>query len=257
MTSPWVCCRACAALIIAASLAVTANTQATPALAKAQSTSASPSASSVDIPEAQKRMEEQLREPYHIAAAIVAAAHPDTKVIGNVGAFQGQFLAAFLDQFPQARGVYAEPDGSENPPIAKPRMAKYGSRVTFVVGCTSRDLNEGCIPKDADVIITEWVSIHQNLDGMYKIYRRAADQLPSGGWFVNLDHVTFGATAWDGWLKNAAKDFRPEPEGPKLHHPDYRVPTLDEQVGAMRAAGFDTRVVWQSFNTVLIMGRKP
>jgi hypothetical protein len=34
------------------------------------------------------------------------------------------------------------------------------------------------------------------------------------------------------------------------------VPTADEQLAAMRAAGFDAQVVWQSFNTVLFMGRK-
>jgi hypothetical protein len=223
---------------------------------KAQSTGANATPTPFVLSEEQNRIEDQVREPYRIAAAIVAADRPEPKFIANIGAFQGQFLAAFLDQFPHARGEYAEPDTSSNPPVAKQRLAKYGDRVSFVVGCASRDVSEGCVPKDADVIITEWLSIHQNLDGMYKVYRAAANQLPSGGWFVNLDHVTFGGTAWEGWLNTAAKSFRPEAEGPKLHHADYRVPTLEEQLGAMRAAGFDAQVVWQAFNTVLIMGRK-
>jgi hypothetical protein len=88
------------------------------------------------------------------------------------------------------------------------------------------------------------------------ILRATANQPPSGGRFVNLDHVTFGGTGWEGWLSTAAKGFRPEAEGPKLHRADYRVPTLEEQLGAMRAAGLDAQVVWQAFDTVLIMGRK-
>jgi hypothetical protein len=106
------------------------------------------------------------------------------------------------------------------------------------------------------VIITDWVSILQNLDGMYKIYRIAAQQLAPGGWFINMDKVGFGGRAWEPLLNTARKGFRPEHEAPAVHHPDYRTPTIDEQLGALRAAGFDAQVIWQSFDTVLIAGRK-
>jgi len=239
------------AVLVAAVLAIVAL----PNSASAQ-VEAKPAATELTIPEAQRRMEAQLQEPYRIAAAVVAADRPEAKTIANVGAFQGQFLAAFLDRFPNAKGEYAEPATSSNPHIARKRLAKYGDRVSYMVGCASRDVSEGCVSKDSDVIVVEWLSIHQNLDGMYRVYRAAAGQLPPGGWFVTLDHVTFGGTAWEEWFKKASTEFRPAQEGPGLHHADYRVPTLEEQLGAMRAAGFDAEVVWQSFNTVLFMGRK-
>jgi hypothetical protein len=91
---------------------------------------------------------------------------------------------------------------------------------------------------------------------MYRIYRAGAAQLPKGGWIVNVDHVTFGST-WDRPLQAAVKEFRcPQIEGPPVHYPQFRIPTAEEQLAAMRAAGFDAQVVWQSFGTVLFMGRK-
>ena len=203
--------------------------------------------------------EESLLEPRRIAAAVVAAGLPAPKLVVNVGARQGEFLAAFLDQFPTARGQWTEPDESiknNNLAIAKGRLARFGNRVSYRIGGYGRDISDGCVPKDADVIITDWMSINQNLDGMYKIYHLAGVQLPPGGWIVNLDHVSFGGTAWEHQLKVAAKEFRPEREGPPIKFSEIRVPTIDEQLGAMRAAGFDAKVVWQSFNLVLFVGRK-
>ena len=196
-------------------------------------------------------------EPRKIAAAIVAADLPAPKLVVQVGAHHGEFLEVFLDRFPAARGLWTEPANSENNLIeAKMRLARFSNRVDFRFGCGERDISDGCVPRGADVIITDWVSILQNLDGMYKIYRIAAEQLAPGGWFINIDKVGFGGGAWEGRLQTARAGFRPEHEAPPLHHADYRTPTVDEQLGAMRAAGFDAQAVWRSFDTVLIMARK-
>lgn len=219
----------------------------------AQTQTSPPSA----LPAEQGMRDRALLEPRKIAAAIVAADNPAPKYVVQVGAHHGEFLEVFLDKFPAARGLWTEPDNSEpNLPAAKARLARFGDRVDYQFGCGERDISDGCVPKGADVIITDWVSILQNLDGMYKIYRIAAEQLASGGWFVNIDQVGFGGVAWASRLQTARKGFRPENEAPPVHHPDYRTPTVDEQLGAMRAAGFDAHVVWRSFNTVLIMARK-
>lgn len=215
--------------------------------------------SAANITAVQQEGEEALQEPYRIAAAVVAADRPAPRFVVNVGAFQGQFLAVFLDQFPNARGQWTEPQESidnHNIDVAKARLARFGDRVSYRIGGYGRDISDGCVPNDADVIITDWMSINQNLDGMYKTYRLAAAQLPPGGWFVNVDHVGFSGTAWESRLRTAAGGFRPEHEGPKIKFPDIRVPTVNEQLGAMRAAGFDAQVVWQSVNLVLFMGRK-
>lgn len=204
--------------------------------------------------------EVSLLEPRRIAAAMVASALPSPKKIVNVGARQGEFLAIFLDKFPNAEGQWTEPQESvdnRNIDVAKLRLARFGSRVNYVIGGYGRDISDGSVPHDADVIITDWMSINQNLDGMYKIYRLADQQLPHGGWLVNLDHVGFGGSPWESRLRAASKDFRPEQEGPKTKFAEIRLPTAEEQLGALRAAGFDAKIVWQSFNLVLFMARKP
>jgi hypothetical protein len=209
-------------------------------------------------PERQKLMNDAVLEPRQIAAAIVAADLPAPKRVVQVGAFQGEFLEVFLDKFPNAHGQWTEAVTSKpNRAPTMARLARLGDRVDFKWGCARRDLGPGCIlPKDTDVILIEWLSIQQNLDGIYRIYRDGAAQLPSGGWIVNVDHVTFGG-AWDPLVQTAVRGFRrPEIEGPPIHYPQFRVPTAEEQLAAMRAAGFDAQVAWQSFSTILFMGRK-
>jgi hypothetical protein len=229
----------------------------TQAQAAAQNPSATEPTHRVMSPNEERALNDLMNEPRQISAAVVAADNPAPKYIVMVGAHHGEFLEVFLDKFPKARALWTEPNNSEgNLPAAKERLARFGDRVDFRYGCGERDISDGCVPKGANVIITDWVSVLQNLDGMYKIYRIAAEQLAPGGWFVNIDHVSFGNTDWDSRIQAARQGFRPEHEWPPVHHPDFRTPTVDEQLGAMRAAGFDARVVWQSFSTVLFMGRK-
>jgi hypothetical protein len=204
-------------------------------------------------------MDDALSEPRSIAAAVIAADFPAPQLVVQVGAFQGEFLEVFLDKFPGAHGQWTEAITSEhNLSAAKERFARFGDRVEFKWGCARRDLSAGCVlPKPTDVILIEWLSIQQDLDGMYKVYHAGADDLRPGGWIINLDHVTFSGTGWQPLIETAVRQFRrPEVEGPPVHYPQFKVPTVDEQLAAMRAAGFDAHVVWQSFGTVLLMGRK-
>ena len=198
-------------------------------------------------------------EPRRIAAAIVAADFPTPHRVVQVGASQGALLETFMDRLPTAHGEWVEAITSEhNLSKARARLARFGDRVDFKFGCARRDLGPGCnLPKDTDVILIDWLSIQQPLNQMYRIYKVGADELPSGGWIVNLDHVSFSDPSWAPLLHTAVKGFRPEFEGPPIHYPQFRVPTADEQLAAMRAAGLEAQVVWQSFTTALIMGRKP
>lgn len=199
-----------------------------------------------------------LDEPRAIAVAVVAADNPSPKYVVDVGAAKGDFLALFLDKFADAHGQWTESDLPDHTQFeAKPYLARFGDRVDYKLGCSLRDMTQPCFPRGTDVIITSFMSIHQDLDGMYKNYRAAFKVLPSSGWIVNVDSAGFGGSAWEPLLQKAVVGFRPVHEGPKIHHPDLRIPTVDEQLGAMRAAGFDAQVVWQSFTTVLFMGRKP
>jgi hypothetical protein len=204
---------------------------------------------------------DRLAEPRRIAAAIVAQDNPSPRSIVDVGSFTGEFLEAFMQRFPDSHGQWTEPvDG--NLRNAKKRFARFGDHVDFVIGCPGRDISLGCVPKGVDVLITSWLSIHQNLNGIQKFYRDAAGMLPSGGWLANLDHVAFRGNRWEGRLQAARVEATKEhlvamTEGPPVHHADYVTPTLDEQLAAIKAAGFDeVNVVWSRLNTVLLLAKK-
>jgi hypothetical protein len=196
-----------------------------------------------------------------LAAAIVAQDTPAPHLIVDVGSFTGEFLEAFMQRFPDSHGQWTEPV-TNNLDNAKKRLGRFKS-VDFVVGCASRDISQGCVPKGVDVLITSWLSIHQNLAGIRSFYKQAAGMLPSGGWLANIDHVTYGkGSPWENRVKGAREELVAAGvdavvEGPPTHHPDYVTPTLDDQVKAFKDAGFDdVQVVWRRLDTVLFMARK-
>jgi tRNA (cmo5U34)-methyltransferase len=197
---------------------------------------------------------DMLALPRLIAADVVATDNPSPKKIVDVGSFTGEFLEAFMDKFPGARGQWTEPVDS-NKVNAKRRFARFGDRLDYVIGCPHRDLSDGCVPKDVDVLITSWVTRHQELPGIRKVYKDAYPLLPSGGWFAILDQVTV-PDHWEKQFQVARLNFMAAQEGP----PEYQkapIPTLDEQLAALHDAGFtDVQVVWKEFTTVLIMARK-
>ena len=210
-------------------------------------------------PDRQKAMNDDMYVTRKLAADVLAAALPAPRHIVQVGAFQGEFLEVFLDRFPSSPGSWIEAVTSRhNLAPTQKRLARLGNRIDFRWGCARRDLGPGCtLPPGTDVVLIEWLSIQQTLDGIYRIYRQGADKLPQGGWIINVDHVSYGGR-WEQPIRKSVLEFRrPQVEGPPVHYPQFRVPTVDEQLAAMRAAGLDAQVVWQSFNTVLLMGRKP
>ena len=204
---------------------------------------------------------DRLEEPRRLAAAIIAQDNPAPKSIVDVGSFTGEFLEAFMERFPASHGQWTEPvDG--NLGNARKRFARFGDHVSYVIGCPSRDISLGCVPKDVDVLITSWLSIHQDLKGIQNFYRDAYAMLPHGGWLANLDHVAFQSDAWRARLSGAraeeAKSGRVAvTEGPPVHHAEFVTPSLEEQVAALRAAGFDdVQVAWSRMNTVLLLARR-
>lgn len=205
---------------------------------------------------------DRLSEPRRLAADIIAQDTPSPHVVVDVGSFTGEFLEAFMAHFPQAKGQWTEPvDGNLN--NAHNRLDRYGRRVSYVIGCPSRDISKGCVPGDVDVMLTSWLSIHQDRPGIKAFYSRAFAMLPPGGWMATIDHVGSDGDAWEKRLHSArdaavADKLAAYTEGPPVHHPGWTVPTLDEHLASYREAGFaDARVVWRRLDTVLIMARKP
>lgn len=195
--------------------------------------------------------------PYQIAAEVLAQDYPSPKHIVDIGSYQGQFLQPFMVRFPAARGQWTEPvAGNEN--NAKRKLGRFGDRIDYVIGCPGRDMAMGCLPTDVDVIITAWVSHHQPINEITRIYGVAHDKLPAGGWFIVLDHIT-SSSKWENRYGQSRWYFNPDSEGPPME-PLVRTtphPTLDQELTAFKTAGFsDVDVVWKSFDTVLYMAHK-
>jgi hypothetical protein len=74
--------------------------------------------------------------------------------------------------------------------------------------------------------------------------------------------VGFDGNAWERRLKGArvvaaSEGLAARSEGPPIHLKDSPMPTLDDHLAALRAAGIDdVQVVWRRLDTVVIMGRK-
>jgi hypothetical protein len=203
---------------------------------------------------------DHIGEARRLAAAIVAADGAQPKSIVDVGSFTGEFLEAFMAQFPQAHGQWTEPVDN-NQVNARHRFARYGNHVTYRIGCPGRDLAQGCVPAGVDVLLSSWLTIHQNLDGIRDFHRRAYAMLPDGGWIAVIDH-TRADPRWAARLGKAREtltglDLAAKQEGPPVHHPEFVTPSLEEQIAVMREAGFGSvRVVWSRLDTVLLMARK-
>jgi hypothetical protein len=196
-----------------------------------------------------------------LAAAIVAQDRPTPRSIVDIGSFTGEFLEAFMQRFPDAHGQWTEPvTGNED--NARKRLRRFGANVDYVIGCPGRDIGQGCVPQGVDVLVTSWLSVHQDAAGIRKFYATAARLLPQGGWLANLDHVSPGDPAWTRRIAGAREELASSGanaivEGPPAHHAGFVAPPLADQLAALKEAGFtDVEVVWRRLDTVLLMARK-
>jgi hypothetical protein len=198
---------------------------------------------------------DRLARPRRLAATLVAQAQPEPGLVVDLGAFQGEFLEAFLAQFPRAAGQWTDA-GEGTRPVAEERLAPYGPRVTYRIGCPGRDLTDGSIPQDTNVLITSWVSSHRDAAGTAEVYAAAHSLLAPGGCLVHLEHVGFTDPAEEQRVLNAWPGYHVLWEGPPPHH-DRPIATLEQHLAALRAAKFtDLQIAWHSLATYLFICRK-
>jgi SAM-dependent methyltransferase len=190
--------------------------------------------------------------PRRISAALVAEDRPGTRLVVDVASGPGAFLEVYLDEFPQARGVWSDASPTMMDE-AKQRLARFGDRVEFVIA----DMTDtGWLPADADVITTSRASHHLDHDSLHGYYREAAAHLAPGGWLVNLDHIG-PAEPWNTRLRSVRKRFIPAKTSKSSHHHDYPLCGLDDHLSGYASAGVsDVEVAWRAFVTVLLTGRK-
>jgi len=199
-------------------------------------------------------MGDLLALPRRVAAALVGHDRPEPRLVIDIGSGPGAFLAAFLDEFPEARGVWS--DASEAMlDRARTDLAPYGDRVEFRPADMT-DLPAGGLPYEADAVITSRAAHHLDRAGLAAFYTEAAAHLAPGGWLVNLDH-TGPADIWDRRFRAVRPRFStPRRQEPKHHH-DYPLPGIEDHLDGFRAAGVDdVEIAWKAFFTCLFIGRK-
>jgi hypothetical protein len=197
---------------------------------------------------------DRLSMPRRLAAAYVARNSPDAHAIVDVGSFQGELLEAFLDEFPTATGQWTDA-GDSSLPVARRRLARFGDRVGYRIGCPGRDVGDGTVPEGTDILVTSWISSHRSADRLAEVYSAAASLIAPGGWLVHLEHVGFADLSVERRVLPAREGFHVSWEGPPAHH-EGPIATLDDHLRLLREAGFAAvDVPWLSLATCLFAAR--
>lgn len=190
--------------------------------------------------------------PRAIAAEIIATDRPTTLRIVDIGSGPGAFLSCLLDRFPEARGTWTDISPTMEA-IAREQLARYSDRIDYHIADMT-DLDH--LGTNLDVIVTSRAIHHLDSDTLPAFYRAAARHLAPGGWLVNLDH-TGRQPPWGTRLRSARKALVPRTHSQLRHHHNYPLPTAEQHLDALAAAGFsDVDVPWRAFMTHLFMARR-
>jgi SAM-dependent methyltransferase len=195
-----------------------------------------------------------LELPRAIAATVVHHDRPQSAIAVDIASGPGTFLAVFLDELPEAKGIWQDASDSMQA-HARERLARFGDRVAFKPG----DMTDlaGCgIPSGVDVIVTSRAAHHLDREGLHAFYAEAASLLLPGGWLVNLDHIG-PADVWDKRLRAVRPRFVANAGTETPHHHNYPLTSVEDHLDGFRLAGVtDVEIVWRAFYTCLFMGRK-
>lgn len=201
----------------------------------------------------QEPLHDLLDLPCAIAAEIVAADRPDSRLVIDIGSGPDTVLHRFLAALPDARGVWADVS-SAMAALARDRLASYAPRVDFQLADMT-DMRG--LPFPADVIASSHASHHLSPRQLRQFYAEAHARLAPGGWLVNLDHTYSVSAEWDRRLRAARTALIPLAPAGHGSHDIATPPTAAEHLGALRAAGFtDLDVPWRVFPTCLFMARR-
>ena len=134
------------------------------------------------IPLAQEQIDVMLR--------LIRAAAPDVTVVLDLGCGDGILGQAVIDQYPQARGVFAD--------FSKPMLEAARKRMGDDDRCTLIQLDygkkgwENSLPPDLrryEVIVSGFSIHHQPDERKKEVYAELYNLLAPGGVFLNLEHV--------------------------------------------------------------------
>lgn len=191
------------------------------------------------------------------AAAAVALVHPNRVI--DLGAGTGSLAERVLDG---ASGAVVELWDVDDAmlAVARTRLARFGARAVPV----HRSFDEPFPPVDA---IMGSLSLHhiRSLEAKAGLYARAAAALRPGGVLVTAD-ITIPAEAprnaaayrfWADQLVAAGIEERRAWQHFEEWSGEDRYFSLEEEIGAMNAAGLDARCPWRFGPSTVLVGARP
>lgn len=191
------------------------------------------------------------------AEAVAAAARPARVV--DLGAGTGALAGAILERCPdcQVELIDADPEMLDR---ARARLAGFGDRISF-----SRRSFRDALPR-CDAVAASLALHHvPTLGEKRALFARIRDALPSGGVFVNADAnmpADAGQRAADyrAWAAHLIACGIPEARAwrhfDEWAEEDVYLP-LDDELAALRDAGFAARCLWRKTPVAVVRAVKP
>ena len=194
-----------------------------------------------------------LRLPVEMMTAVVAESGTPRLVV-DIGSGPGMVLAALLERFPDASGVWLDASAAMQDQ-ARERLARYGDRVRFIVA-SMEDLPDLGLPVgEVGVLTNARVAHHFDVTALQRFYRDSARLLAPGGWLATLDHIR-PAPGWNGRLRAVLPAFAGPNAGKPTHPHPVPFPTVTDHLEALAAAGLEEpELVWRAFYSCLFMAR--
>jgi trans-aconitate methyltransferase len=191
--------------------------------------------------------------PRKISAALVEASGIEVEHVVDLGSGHGPYLELLLDAFPQASGTWVD-SSPPMEPLARESLARFGDRVSYVLGDIEHVQGLGLEP--AQVIVSSRAIHHFSHDSIRRLYRAAYEALTDEGWFFNLDH--FGTPSdWKRRYRAIRDRFTgPRKEPLRPHREPFELTVPETQVQWLRDAGFDADIPWRTFFTALLAARR-
>lgn len=190
--------------------------------------------------------------PRRLAVTVAVEDLGQVARIVDAGSGPGDFLATALEHCPAAQGVWLDVSPAMAT-LAKERLGGSG-RVRFVVADLA-EMRQAVPAGSVDLLTSSRVTHHLSEASLAAFYRDAAAMLRPGGWLANLDHITV-PEPWGARLRRARDEY--VAPGRPTHRHDYPLPTKEQHLQALAAAGFaDVAMPWRAFWTVLVLAKSP
>jgi 2-polyprenyl-3-methyl-5-hydroxy-6-metoxy-1,4-benzoquinol methylase len=199
---------------------------------------------------------EDVEFPWTLAANLTKYSRPNVSLVLDAASGPGGFLAAVLDAFPEARGVWFDISTTMEQE-ARANLERFGDRIEYVVGDLV-DLEKSGSPGTFDLITSSRATHHLAVPDLTRFYQQCALLLDSDGWVANVDTMS-DPGPWRQRLRDVRAQYRAAANTPDVPtHPQTNVsPNLADHLAALRASGFaEAEVVWRVFVTGLLMARK-